>query len=483
MQQIGAYTIERVLGEGGMGTVYLGRSRGGRSVAVKVAKPELARDPGFRERFRAEITAARAVGGFHTAPVVDADPDAEAPWLATAYVPGPTLAELLTARGPMDAAALRQLGLALAEALQAIHACGLVHRDLKPGNIIMADDGPRVVDFGIARAVEASRLTVTGAALGTPGFLAPEQAEGLPVTAAADVFALGAVLVAAAGGSAFGEGTPMMLMYRSVHQDADMSAVPAGLRATVALCMAKDPGQRPSAGELLDLLAPPQGSTPPAHTPPSYTPTAYAPAPYAPAALPAHPPHGVATPPPAGIAPSPAPATPATPPQPGHTTPPPQPGQATPPPQPGHATPPPQAAAASLPTVSAPSPYPPYPASPPPPAPQGFGPPGFGPSAAAGEAAPGGQEFLAMDHKNAVVADAHGISLGINGHPVDFPWSAVRAVTHSESGRGLALTITLHFHDGATRSCRITTRNEDELDDWIEQLTLVVERFLGQGRQ
>ncbi|MFJ3336886.1 serine/threonine-protein kinase [Streptomyces sp. NPDC086766] len=499
MQQIGAYTIERVLGEGGMGTVYLGRSRGGRSVAVKVAKPELARDPGFRERFRAEITAARAVGGFHTAPVVDADPDAESPWLATAYVPGPTLADLLTARGPMDAAALRQLGLALAEALQAIHACGLVHRDLKPGNIIMADDGPRVVDFGIARAVEASRLTVTGAALGTPGFLAPEQAEGLPVTAAADVFALGAVLVAAAGGSAFGEGTPMMLMYRSVHQDADMSAVPAGLRATVALCMAKDPGQRPSAGELLDLLAPPQGGTPPAHTPPSYTPTAYAP----PAALPTPPPHGVATPPPPGTAPSPTPATPATPPQPGHASPPPQPGYATaspqrhptPPPQagyastpppPGHSTPPPQAAAASLPTVSAPSPYPPYPASSPPPAPQGFGPQGFGPPAAggaAGEAAPGGQEFLAMDHKNAVVADAHGISLGINGHPVDFPWSAVRAVTHSESGRGLSLTVTLHFHDGATRSCRITTRDEDELDDWIEQLTLVVERFLGQGRQ
>ncbi|MFF8943000.1 serine/threonine-protein kinase [Streptomyces sp. NPDC014864] len=481
MQQIGAYTIERVLGEGGMGTVYLGRSRGGRSVAVKVAKPELARDPGFRERFRAEITAARAVGGFHTAPVVDADPDAEAPWLATAYVPGPTLADLLTSRGPMDAAALRQLGLALAEALQAIHACGLVHRDLKPGNIIMADDGPRVVDFGIARAVEASRLTVTGAALGTPGFLAPEQAEGLPVTAAADVFALGAVLVAAAGGSAFGEGTPMMLMYRSVHQDADMSAVPAGLRATVALCMAKDPGQRPSAGELLDLLTPPQGSTPPAHTLPSYTPTAYAPA--APSAQPAH---GVATPPPAGAAPSPAPATPATPPRPGHATPPPQPGHATPPPRPGQATPPPQAAAASLPTVSAPSPYPPYPASPPPPAPQGFGPPGFGPPAAggaAGQGAPGGQEFLAMDHKNAVVADAHGISLGINGHPVDFPWSAVRAVTHSESGRGLSLTVTLHFHDGATRSCRITTRNEDELDDWIEELTLVVERFLGRGRQ
>lgn len=257
---IGVYTVERELGAGGMGTVYLARSRGGRPVAVKVARPELAADPHFRERFRAEVDAARRVGGFHTASVVDADPDAQAPWLATAYIPGPTLAGLLAERGPMDESRLRLLGAALAEALQAIHACGLVHRDLKPGNIIMAEDGPRVLDFGIARAVESTRLTSTGGAFGTPGFLAPEQAQGLEVDGGADVFALGAVLTAAAGGTAFGMGTPMGMMYRSVHEPADLSAVPQGLRTVIAACLSKDPARRPTPAELLDLLAP--GSTP-----------------------------------------------------------------------------------------------------------------------------------------------------------------------------------------------------------------------------
>ncbi|GHE58492.1 hypothetical protein GCM10017771_81470 [Streptomyces capitiformicae] len=255
-ERIGGYAVERRLGAGGMGTVYLARSRGGRAVAVKVARPELAADRHFRERFRAEVDAARRVGGFHTAPVVDADPEAEAPWLATAYIPGPTLSGLLEEQGPMDERRLRLLGAALAEALQAIHSCGLVHRDLKPGNIIMAEDGPRVLDFGIARAVESTRITSTGAAFGTPGFLAPEQAQGLEVTGAADVFALGAVLVAAAGGSAFGEGTPMGLMYRSVHEPADMSAVPQDLRPLVAECLAKDPAGRPTPERLLDQLVP-----------------------------------------------------------------------------------------------------------------------------------------------------------------------------------------------------------------------------------
>ncbi|MEU0158594.1 serine/threonine-protein kinase [Streptomyces sp. NPDC006261] len=255
-ERIGGYAVERELGAGGMGTVYLARSRGGRAVAVKVARPELASDPHFRERFRAEVAAARSVGGFHTAPVVDADPAAPAPWLATAYVPGPTLAALLQAEGPMDEAGLRQLGAALAEALAAIHGCGLVHRDLKPGNIIMAPDGPRVLDFGIARALESTRLTATGTAFGTPGFLAPEQAQGLEVGGAADVFALGAVLVAAAGGSAFGAGTPMGLMYRSVHEPPDLAAVPEGLRPVLTACLAKEPDQRPTPEELLDLFAP-----------------------------------------------------------------------------------------------------------------------------------------------------------------------------------------------------------------------------------
>lgn len=266
-ESIGVYTVERQLGAGGMGTVYLARSRGGRAVAVKVARPELAADRTFRARFRAEVDAARRVGGFHTAPVVDADPDAKAPWLATAYIPGPTLAELLEEQGPMDGRRLRLLGAALAEALQAIHGCGLVHRDLKPGNIVMAEDGPRVIDFGIARAVDSTRLSATGAAFGTPGFLAPEQAQGLEVTGAADVFALGAVLVAAAGGSAFGTGTPMGLMYRSVHESPDLSAVPRNLRLLVADCLSKDPAQRPTPESLLDLFAP-------------------APAPYAPALVP-----------------------------------------------------------------------------------------------------------------------------------------------------------------------------------------------------
>ncbi|MFD3332643.1 serine/threonine-protein kinase [Streptomyces sp. NPDC058700] len=237
-----------------MGTVYLARSRGGRAVAVKVARPELAADPSFRARFRAEVAAARQVGGFHTAQVVDADPDAEAPWLATAYIPGPTLSALVTAEGPMDEARLRSLAAALAEALEAIHACGLVHRDLKPGNIVMAPDGPRVLDFGIARAVESTRLTATGSAFGTPGYLAPEQALGEEVTGAADVFALGAVLVAAAGGRPFGDGTPMGLMYRAVHEAPDLTAVPAGLRHLVGACLAKAPGKRPAPGAILDTL-------------------------------------------------------------------------------------------------------------------------------------------------------------------------------------------------------------------------------------
>ncbi|WP_078869446.1 RodZ domain-containing protein [Streptomyces sp. NRRL B-1347] len=255
-RRIGVYAVERELGAGGMGKVYLARSPGGRAVAVKVVRPELAADPHFRERFRAEVAAARRVGGFHTAPVVDADPDAQSPWLATAYVPGPTLAELVERQGPLDEERLRSLGAALAEALQAVHACGLVHRDLKPGNIIMAEDGPRVLDFGIARAVEATRLTATGATFGTPGYLAPEQARGEQVNGAADVFAFGAVLVAAAGGSAFGGGAPMGLMYRSVHEPADLSALPGELRALVGACLAKDPADRPAPETLLASLGP-----------------------------------------------------------------------------------------------------------------------------------------------------------------------------------------------------------------------------------
>lgn len=285
-ERIGDYAVERELGSGGMGTVYLARSRGGRTVAVKVARPELAADPHFRARFRAEVDAARRVGGFHTAQVVDADPDAAAPWLATAYIAGPTLSGLLAEHGPMDEARLRLLGAALAEALRAIHACGLIHRDLKPGNIIMADDGPRVLDFGISRALEATRLTFTGAAFGTPGFLAPEQAQGLEVGGAADVFALGAVLVAAAGGQPFGEGTPVILMYRAGHEPADLSALPEGIRPVVAACLAKDPAQRPTPGRLLDLLAPGTAAKPAADAA-AHPPTQASPAAPSPSSAPA----------------------------------------------------------------------------------------------------------------------------------------------------------------------------------------------------
>ncbi|MEV7283837.1 serine/threonine-protein kinase [Streptomyces sp. NPDC093252] len=270
MERIGSYAVVRELGAGGMGTVYLARSRGGRLLAVKVARPELASDPDFRARFRAEVEAARRVGGFHTAQVVDADPDGEPPWLATAYLPGPTLAHVIrSSEHPLPAPELRQLGAALAEALQAVHGCGLVHRDLKPANIIMAPDGPRVVDFGIARAVESTRLTTTGHTFGTPGYLAPEQAEGREVTGAADVFALGAVLVAAAGGSAFGAGTPMMLMYRSVHSPPNLSPLPKDLRGIIAACLEKNPAHRPTPENLLDAFT--ETALPTLITPPPTT--------------------------------------------------------------------------------------------------------------------------------------------------------------------------------------------------------------------
>ncbi|MFD0343413.1 serine/threonine-protein kinase [Streptomyces sp. NPDC127117] len=276
---IGPYVIVRELGGGGMGSVYLGRSRSGRAVAIKVIRAEYAADPEFRRRFRKEVEAAGKVGGFHTAAVVDADADAPRPWMASAYIEGPTLAEEVALRGPLDERRLWALAAALAEALHAIHARGLVHRDLKPGNIVLAEDGPRVLDFGIARAVEGTRLTADRAAIGTPGFIAPEQAQGLEVTGACDMFALGAVLVAAAGGSAFGEGQVYGLLYRAVHEEADVSAIPEGLRPLVVGCLHKEPELRPTPEELLtacagriDLTVVAPGGpapTPPRTTPPS----------------------------------------------------------------------------------------------------------------------------------------------------------------------------------------------------------------------
>ncbi|MGA4841154.1 serine/threonine-protein kinase [Streptomyces sp. G45] len=260
--QVGHYVIKRELGHGGMGAVYLARSRAGRAVALKVVKAEYAADPRFRARFRKEVEAARKVGGFHTAAVVDADPDAPQPWMASAYVKGPTLDAEIRRRGALSESELWALGAALAEALEAIHACGLVHRDLKPANIILAEDGPRVLDFGIARALEGTGLTGE-AVIGTAGFIAPEQvrADG-NITGACDVFALGAVLVAAAGGSAFGEGTPYAMLYRAVHERADLSAVPGALRDVVRACLRKEPERRPTPRELLNQFTGGAAATP-----------------------------------------------------------------------------------------------------------------------------------------------------------------------------------------------------------------------------
>ncbi|MET7642301.1 serine/threonine-protein kinase [Streptomyces sp. NPDC005426] len=387
-ERIGGYVVERELGAGGMGVVYLARSRGGRAVAVKVARAELATDPHFRERFRAEVEAARSVGGFHTAPVVDADPAAAAPWLATAYVPGPTLAALVAAEGPMGEARLRQLGAALAEALAAIHGCGLVHRDLKPGNIIMAADGPRVLDFGIARALESTRLTATGMAFGTPGFLAPEQAQGQEVSGAADVFALGAVLVAAAGGSAFGAGTPMGMMYRSVHEAPDLAAVPEGLRPVVAACLAKEPGRRPTPEGLLDLFVP--GDAVP------YSPTRAAPP------LPAYAPSNAVL---------------------------------------QH----------QAPTVSAPA--------------------GYGAPAGASDIA-----FVAVASDSSLLIDAVGVELGTPMGDLQFTWAQIGTVEYAAEGPK-HLRVVVRLHDGTVYPCLLAARKRARLQEWLEDLPLILEYY------
>jgi serine/threonine protein kinase len=255
-QRVGAYRLLGRLGGGGMGQVFTGRSPGGRLVAVKVVRPELAGDPDFRRRFAHEVAAARRVGGFYTAQVVDADPDADPPWLVTAFVPGPSLHQAVSAHGPLPADALSVLGAGLAEGLAAIHDAGLVHRDLKPGNIILAADGPRVIDFGIARALDAAHTST--AVLGTPGFMSPEQARGLHVGPPCDVFALGSVLTYAATGTGpFGSGPAGAIVYRIVHDEPDLTGLPADLADLVAACLAKDPEQRPGLGEILNRLAAP----------------------------------------------------------------------------------------------------------------------------------------------------------------------------------------------------------------------------------
>ena len=250
---LGPYRVVGRLASGGMGWVYLGRSRSGRALAIKVVRPELASDPEFRSRFAREVEAARAVSGAFTAAVVDADAEGDPPWLATLYVPGPSLAEAVRADGPLAASAVRTLAVGLVEALQAIHAVGVVHRDLKPANVLLAGDGPRVIDFGISMLGGANPITRVGEVMGTPSFMSPEQLRGDPAGPASDVFALGAVLVfAATGGPPFGSGAGVM--YRIAERPPVLDAVPAALRGLVGHCLAKSPADRPDLGTLLDEI-------------------------------------------------------------------------------------------------------------------------------------------------------------------------------------------------------------------------------------
>ncbi|MER5768304.1 serine/threonine-protein kinase [Streptomyces sp. NPDC001985] len=253
-ERVGGYRLVGRLGSGGMGDVFLGRSAGGRPVAVKVVRAEYGADAGFRRSFAREVAAARRVGGFFTAQVVDSDPYAERPWLVSAYVPGPSLREAVDGHGALPAGAVRVLVAGLAEGLDAIHDRGLVHRDLKPGNVILAGDGPRVIDFGIARALEATSQTTTGVIRGTPAYMSPEQARGdREVGPASDVFSLGSVLAFASGGAApFGEGHPAAVLYRIVHEEPDLSRVDGAFRSLVASCLARNPADRPSMAEIVD---------------------------------------------------------------------------------------------------------------------------------------------------------------------------------------------------------------------------------------
>jgi serine/threonine protein kinase/outer membrane protein assembly factor BamB len=269
-QMVGEFRLHARLGAGGMGRVYLGHSPGGRAVAVKVVHPHLARDAEFVDRFRREVAAAQAVNGSYAAPVVAAGPDDNPPWLATAYVLGPPLADVVAAAGPLPEDAVLKLAAGLAEALRVIHDCGLVHRDLKPGNVLLAPDGPRVIDFGIARALDGTVLTSAESVLGTPSYMSPEQAQGQPAGPASDVFSLGGVLYfAATGANPFGTGHPAVMLYRIVHTDPDLERLPPGLRELVAACLAKDPAQRPTPAQLSTALV---GAVPPGDSPAAFWP-------------------------------------------------------------------------------------------------------------------------------------------------------------------------------------------------------------------
>ncbi|MEY2242578.1 serine/threonine-protein kinase [Streptomyces sp. BF23-18] len=255
---VGPYRLLGRLGSGGMGRVYLGRSAGGRTVAVKIVHPHFALDEEFRARFRREVEAARRVGGAWTAPVLDADPEAPVPWVATGYAAGPSLTSAVVDGGPLPVHSARVLGAGLAEALTAVHALGLVHRDVKPSNVLLTLDGPLLIDFGIARATDGTAsLTSTGVSVGSPGYMSPEQILGKGVTGAADVFSLGAVLAyAATGEPPFPGDSSASLLYKVVHEEPRLDLLEGELRELVAACLAKQPAARPTPGEVAVRLAP-----------------------------------------------------------------------------------------------------------------------------------------------------------------------------------------------------------------------------------
>lgn len=257
-RRIGPFEVLGRLGAGGMGLVYLARSASGRRVAIKTVRTELAEDQLFRVRFTREVEAARAVSGFYTAAVVDADPRAAVPWLATAYVPAPSLEEIVNECGPMPAQAVRWLAAGIAEALQSIHGAGLVHRDLKPSNVLVVEDGPRVIDFGIASGVSNTRLTMTNVAVGTPAYMSPEQArDSRSVTGASDVFSLGSTLVFAATGHApFHGANPVETVFMLLREGPDLEGLPDELRPLIESCMQMEAGRRPTPEDLQAQLAP-----------------------------------------------------------------------------------------------------------------------------------------------------------------------------------------------------------------------------------
>ncbi|GAA2223410.1 serine/threonine-protein kinase [Streptomyces nogalater] len=248
---VGSFRLHRRLGAGGMGVVYLGSDKKGQRVALKVIRPDLAEDQEFRSRFAREVSAARRIRGGCTARLVAADLEAERPWFATQYVPGPSLHDKVAEEGALGAADTAAIGAALSEGLVAVHEAGVVHRDLKPSNILLSPKGPRIIDFGIAWATGASTLTHVGTAVGSPGFLAPEQVRGAAVTPATDVFSLGATLAyASTGDSPFGHGSSEVMLYRVVHEEPQLAGVPDALAPLVRACLAKDPEERPSTLQL-----------------------------------------------------------------------------------------------------------------------------------------------------------------------------------------------------------------------------------------